>query len=221
VRRVNGANARTRGGGALAHWAFLPAPRIGGLGALRVRIYWPVPSGADTVVRTAQADGNALVREVCQGSRRCVEEHWWPAGAAPAGLIPEEPEEPGEQARSRIARRPLRLGTPMAPQAGILLATLDIALRDETRPVISVAACFDSVPADPLACRVRIRAATEGRIRLDVETDSGTRVLRAAVWFGCGARPRPPLEVHARAQALAGRPAPPGWPPSTPARPRS
>lgn len=204
---MNGTNARTLGGlGALPHWAFLPAPRIGGLGALRVRIYWPALSGADTVVRTAQADGSALVREVYQGSRRCIEEHWWLAGAVPAGLIPEEPE---ERARSWIARRPPRLGTPMTSEAGMLLAALDIALRGEARPVISMAACFDNAPADPLACMVRIRAATEGRIRLDVETDFGARVLRAAVWFGCGARPRPPLDVPHRAQALAARPAPP------------
>jgi hypothetical protein len=97
----------------------------------------------------------------------------------------------------------------MTSEAGMLLAALDIALRGEARPVISVAACFDSAPADPLACMVRMHAATEGRIRLDVETDFGARVLRAAVWFGCGARPRPPLDVPHRAQALAARPAPP------------
>jgi hypothetical protein len=185
---VTGANATALGGGALAHWAFLPAQQTGGFCALRVRIYPPALSGADMVVRTARANGSALVRELYQGGRRCVEEHWWPPGAAPAGLLPEETRETERQARPRIAGRLVPVETPMVVEADILAGALDVALRGEARRVISVAACFDTVPADPLACTVRICAAAEGRIRLDVETDFGTPVLRAAVWFGCGAR---------------------------------
>ena len=187
---MTGANATAPGGGVLAHWALLPAQQTGGFCALRVRIYRPASSGTDVVVRTARADGSALVRELYQGGRRCVEEHWWPAGAAPAGLLTGETQETERQARPRIAGRLLPVETPMAAEAHLLAAALDVALRGDVRRVIAVAACFDTVPAGPLACTVRTGAATEGRIRLEVETDSGTPVLRAAVWFGCGAAKR-------------------------------
>jgi hypothetical protein len=187
---VTGANATAPGGGVLAHWAFLPAQQTGGFGALRVRIFRPALSGTDVVVRTARADGSALVRELYQGGSRCVEEHWWPAGAAPAGLLTGETQETGRQARPRVAGRLLPVESPVAAEAHLLAAALDVAVRGEARRVISVAARFDTVPAGPLACTVRICAAAEGRIRLEVETDSGTPVLRATVWFGCGAAKR-------------------------------
>lgn len=188
---MTGAGARTQRGGRipLGHWAFLPDPDAGVLGAVRVRIYRPLVPGADTVARVswaAEADaGTALVREVYQGTHRCIEEHWWPPGAVPAGLIPEDPPEP------RTFRLPFQPGTSAAAQTAILLAALDIALRDERRAVASVAARFDSAPGGLLSGTLRISAGTEGRIRLDVEPAAGPRVMRAAVWFGCGARPLP------------------------------
>jgi hypothetical protein len=198
----------TPGGAALlGHWAFLPTARVGSLGAVRVRIFWPLLADGDVEARTAWSAGTGfgqvLVRDLYQDNRRAVQEHWWPVGAVPADLIPGEP---AESAVPRSLRAGARLAKALAGGSpddgspdrvatalmGGLLAALDTALHGCTRPVISVAASFDGEPADLQACVVRISASTEGRIHLHVESSPGRQVLRAAVWFGCGSARRPP-----------------------------
>jgi hypothetical protein len=198
---VTGHNAVALGGTPLSHWAFLPAPVLDELGAVRVRIYRPLQAGPDiTAQRTwiTGADGECmLVRELFRGDDRCIEEHWWPADAVPARLIPGEPEpcsvsrvvRPGLRDR-RSAAAPMAASSPgdlqdLAPARELLVA-LSVALRDEPRRVTSVAASFRRAPADLTARTVRVSSGTEGRLQVDAEAGDGRQILRAAVWFGCG-----------------------------------
>jgi hypothetical protein len=194
-------NAVTLRATPLSHWAFLPAPAMDDLGAVRVRIYRPLRAGPG--IRTQQswitgADGEStLVRELFQGDDRCIEEYWWPEGAAPSGLIPGEPEPCSALRVVRPGPRDRQVATAMTAASSPddlqdlrsvreLLVVLNAALRDEPRWVTSVAACFRRAPAEPMACTVRAGGGTEGRLHLDAEARDGRQIMRVAVWFGCG-----------------------------------
>jgi hypothetical protein len=195
-------------GSPLGHWAFYSAPAAGTPGAVRVRIYRPlklISNGGvpDVTLRTswiAEANGeHALLRELYQDGCRCIEEHWWPADAVPAGLIPARRSLSSELRFIRpgkldlLAGKTAATGIPpddqrTAASIGRLVAALSAALRDERRRVATVAACFLSAPTRPQDCIIRISGGAEGRLWLDVEDTRRCLLLLAAVWFGCGPR---------------------------------
>jgi hypothetical protein len=139
------------------------------------------------------------VRELFEGGRRCIEEHWWRPATVPSTLLPGEGEHSpllravrATQGDYSAAFFTADQSSPRAAQIarslnGLLIA-LGVALRDERRQVISVAATFREVPADQEAGAVLVRSDAEGRLRLEVVGPDGTQMLRAGIWFGCGSR---------------------------------
>jgi len=148
----------------LGHWALLAGLAGDSLGAVRVRIYRSLQTSADgdlpgVAVRsswTAEPGGERVLhRELYQDDRRCVEEHWWQAGAVPADLIPARRRLAAEQRVVRTDRRDLMAGAkaaavilPADQQAarsiGWLATAVSAALRGERRQVAAVAARFAS-----------------------------------------------------------------------------
>lgn len=185
----------------LPHWAFLPPPPLGTLGAVRVRSYRPLSAAGGLTQRTriTQADGKtALARDVYQQDSRCIEEHWWLRDAVPSSLIPPGPQPDTVTRLIRIDQRDRAAAATVAmPGQGhhhvrelsVLLAALKAALTDDVRHVISLAARFSSLPLAAAARTVRIGSGVEGQLSLDVAADDGRQVLQAVVWFGCGGQP--------------------------------